>query len=141
MKIFSKETKHLFYWQIEWFMRFLTTSYHLVNRKAYRRYKERRGRQMVNNVDFLFLEDFHWIMKIDKEFFKNWAGYTFIALAFSVMAVFVTALVLGTFVLLVTGHYLMGSVCLFITCGLAGFSFALDQSWKILIFLFREDFY
>lgn len=66
-------------------------------------------------------------MKINKEFFKNWAGYTFVALAFAVMAIFATALVLGTFVLLATGHYLMGSVCLFATCALAGFSFALDQ--------------
>lgn len=28
-------TKHLLYWQSEWFKRFITTWWHIINRKAY----------------------------------------------------------------------------------------------------------
>jgi hypothetical protein len=31
-------TKHLLYWQAEWFKRFLTTWYHIINRKAYHKF-------------------------------------------------------------------------------------------------------
>jgi hypothetical protein len=36
-----KETKHLLYWQWIWFTRWLRTTYHLFNRKAYRKWKQR----------------------------------------------------------------------------------------------------
>lgn len=39
----SKETKHLLYWWAVWLKRFLLTSYHLVNRRAYRSWKRNKG--------------------------------------------------------------------------------------------------
>jgi len=40
--IFLEETKHLLYWWIEWLKRFLTTSYHLFNRRAYHDWLKKR---------------------------------------------------------------------------------------------------
>lgn len=52
-------TRHLLYWQAEWFKRFLTTWYHIVNRKAYWKwcekncstYKKRRIPKLVLDID------------------------------------------------------------------------------------------
>ena len=41
---FSKQTKHLLYWQSEWFRRFIRTTYHLFNRKAYYKWKMKQIR-------------------------------------------------------------------------------------------------
>jgi hypothetical protein len=38
----TQETKHLIYWWGVWLKRLLTTSYHIINRKAYRRWKNKR---------------------------------------------------------------------------------------------------
>ena len=43
----TKETKHLLYWQWEWFCRFLRTWYHIFNRDAYRQYLKNREELML----------------------------------------------------------------------------------------------
>jgi hypothetical protein len=46
----SKETKHLLYWQSEWFRRFIRTTYHLFNRKAYYKWKTKQIRGYTANL-------------------------------------------------------------------------------------------
>ena len=41
-RLISKETKHLIYWWFEWLLRLLNTSYHIINRKAYHRFKRNK---------------------------------------------------------------------------------------------------
>lgn len=36
------DTMHLLYWQAEWFKRFLTTWWHIVNRRAYRKWRKEK---------------------------------------------------------------------------------------------------
>jgi len=43
----SNTTYHLLYWQAEWFKRFLYTWWHIINRRAYYRW---RAKQQFNNV-------------------------------------------------------------------------------------------
>ena len=38
----SKETKHLLYWWCQWGIRLITTAYHIINRRAYHKYLDRR---------------------------------------------------------------------------------------------------
>lgn len=40
--LFSSETKHLFYWWLVWLTRLVRTTYHIVNRSAYRKWKRHR---------------------------------------------------------------------------------------------------
>jgi len=39
----SKETRHLIYWWFQWLKRIIFTSYHIVNRRAYRKWKSNRS--------------------------------------------------------------------------------------------------
>lgn len=41
----KNETKHLLHWWKEWLVRLLTTSYHLVNRKAYHQYLQNKPKR------------------------------------------------------------------------------------------------
>lgn len=40
-------TRHLLWWQAEWFKRFWVTWWHIVNRKAYWKFLEKKGRHPV----------------------------------------------------------------------------------------------
>lgn len=53
-------TMHLLYWQAEWLKRFLLTWWHIVNRKAYRKwYYKRYGRRINPIIN-------KWINEIDE---------------------------------------------------------------------------
>lgn len=55
----TDETKRLLSWQLEWFIRFWRTTWHLLNRKAYRRWLS--GKYFINGSGFTILDemDFH----------------------------------------------------------------------------------
>lgn len=46
----SDTTRHLLYWQFEWLKRFLLTWYHIVNRRAYRKWRNKyyKSREIPN---------------------------------------------------------------------------------------------
>ena len=48
----TKETKHLLKWWKEWLKRLLLTTYHIVNRRAYRKWKLQRdaAKYLRNNI-------------------------------------------------------------------------------------------
>ena len=54
----SQETKHLLKWQFEWLIRFLRTTYHLLNRRAYKSWKENRNRDKWYNSEWSNCADF-----------------------------------------------------------------------------------
>lgn len=45
----TDETKHILKWQKEWFLRFIRTTYHLFNRKAYRKWKKEFAAQKAKD--------------------------------------------------------------------------------------------
>ena len=63
----TKETKHLWHWWFEWLKRFLTTTYHIVNRRSYHKWKNNKNirknidasSEMFPELDILSMEDFH----------------------------------------------------------------------------------
>lgn len=56
----TKETKHLLYWWTEWLLRFMRTTWHIVNRLAYRKWKNSQGfRGSWDHVDTLEESDLH----------------------------------------------------------------------------------
>lgn len=58
----SGTTKHLLYWQAEWFKRFLLTWWHIINRKAYWKwYYLRYGVVLNSKIN-------KWISEIDEGF-------------------------------------------------------------------------
>lgn len=57
----NKETKHLLYWQWEWFKRFLTTWFHIFYRPAYKKYLEEKRMKELDDYkseDNYFGEEF-----------------------------------------------------------------------------------
>lgn len=58
-QIMTPETKHLLKWWKEWGKRFLLTSYHLINRKAYRKWKLNRKPKMNKKVAEVLFEDWY----------------------------------------------------------------------------------
>ena len=58
----TPETKHLLKWWFEWLKRLIYTSYHLLNRKAYRTWKRRRvscSRLSIPEIDAMDESDLH----------------------------------------------------------------------------------
>lgn len=52
----TEETKHLLKWWREWLNRFFLTSYHLINRKAYRKWKAERKNKRQGFYSFEFID-------------------------------------------------------------------------------------
>ena len=65
----SEETKHLLKWWVVWFERLARTTYHIINRKAYRKWKFEYAKQkafqrqcireQIYSFDLLNQNDFH----------------------------------------------------------------------------------
>lgn len=60
-----KETKHLIYWWLVWFKRLVLTSYHIINRRAYHKWKENKSkfnnsacRELFPDLDAIEESDF-----------------------------------------------------------------------------------
>jgi len=69
----SPETKHLLYWWKEWAARLLRTTYHLFNRKAYRRWKtefyKKRLKRKFDLYKSLSKEDYKLFFELDEKEF------------------------------------------------------------------------
>lgn len=54
----SDETNHLLCWWKIWFVRLTRTTYHLVNRRAYRKWKDINCRPKHQRLDGIELDEF-----------------------------------------------------------------------------------
>jgi hypothetical protein len=44
------DTMHLLYWQAEWFKRFITTWWHIINRRAYHRWCKKNCNSFIRSL-------------------------------------------------------------------------------------------